>query len=239
MKRSLITPFLIASLISLLVASGCGSEENGTVATGERQADAAVTAGGTATYEVTFDTTWSEQTHPQDFLDDPHFSGLIGAVHNEHVTFWQEGLEASPGIKNMAETGSKDPLNEEIDAALAEGTALARLSGEGINPSPGRVSLTFQVDEEHPFVTLVSMIAPSPDWFVGVDTLSLREGGKWMDELVVELPPYDAGTDNGVSYGSPDEATEPPQPVSRILAGVLTKDGKVSPLGTFTFTRLS
>ena len=41
------------------------------------------------------------------------------------------------------------------------------------------------------------MLAPRPDWFVGVDGVSLRENGSWLDSKVVELVVFDAGTDSG------------------------------------------
>jgi len=44
--------------------------------------------------------------------------GLIGAAHNEHISLWNEGEFASLGIKNMAETGSKNPLNIDISSAI-------------------------------------------------------------------------------------------------------------------------
>ena len=80
------------------------------------------------TYEVTFTATWSEETHPDDFPPNPHFSGLIGASHNDKVTFWKEGELSSPGIKNMAETGDKNPLNLEIGNAILNKTAFKLIS---------------------------------------------------------------------------------------------------------------
>jgi hypothetical protein len=50
----------------------------------------------------------------------------------------------------------------------------------------------------------------------------------------VELFAYDAGTDSGTTFLSPDLATMPPVPVHRIQGGSL---GNGVPLGTFTFTR--
>ena len=92
----------------------------------------------------------------------------------------------------------------------------------------------FDVNVDFPLVTLVSMIAPSPDWFVGVSSLSLLEEGSWLGSVVVELFAYDAGTDGGVIYTSPNEATEPRANISRITASPFDV---ASPLGTFTFTR--
>lgn len=42
---------------------------------------------------------------------------------------------------------------------------------------------------------------PSPDWVVGVDSLNLcQKDCTWAEHKVVDLFPYDAGTDNGISY---------------------------------------
>ena len=63
--------------------------------------------GDVVQYEITLDATWSNATHPQAYPSSAHFSGLIGGTHNANVSFWQTDELASPGIKRMAETGSK------------------------------------------------------------------------------------------------------------------------------------
>jgi hypothetical protein len=191
----------------------------------------------TARYRVTFDATWSASTHPTDAPPGPHFSGLIGGTHRDPVRFWTEGALASEGIKAMAERGRKSPLDEEIQDAIAAGTAQHVLSGGDVPHSPGAVALDFEVGRDHPLVTLVSMIAPSPDWFVGVSGLSLLEGD-WVSEKVVALEAWDAGTDGGASFLSPDRALDPRQPIARIRSGPLVVGSAVPPLGTFTFRRL-
>jgi len=191
-----------------------------------------------ARYQLTLEATWSATTHPLEFPPNPHFSGLIGASHSPAVRLWEEGETATPGMKNMAETGGKSPLDSEIDALIGIGSACTTISGGGINPSPGVVTVTFTVSQDCPVVSVVSMIAPSPDWFVGVSALSLFENGEWIEQWVVELFPYDAGTDSGSSYASPDEPTESPEAIHRIETEPLLVDGTVPPLGTFTFSRL-
>ena len=185
-------------------------------------------------YNVVFRSTRSAETHPTDFPTNPHFSGLIGGTHDSDVTFWAEAALASRGIRNMAETGSKEPLSTEVEAAIGAGTAAALLSGGGINPSPAAVELAFDITVEHSLVALVSMIAPSPDWFVGVHDLVLLEEGVWVEEVVAQLLPYDAGTDSGVTFTSANEVTDPPVAVARIHVSPLDTS---TPLGTFTFTR--
>jgi hypothetical protein len=148
------------------------------------------------------------------------------------------GEQATPGIKNMAETGSKSPLVSEIDALIKQGSACGTISGGGINSSPGKVTVTFIISQDCPVVSVVSMFAPSPDWFVGVSGLRLFENDQWLDKKVMELLPYDAGTDSGTNYTSANKPTENPEVISRIEKEPLLTDGKVLPLGTFTFSRL-
>jgi hypothetical protein len=196
------------------------------------------TPAASAQYQLTFEATWSASTHPIDFPPNPHFSGLIGASHSPAVHLWEEGETATPGIKNMAETGGKSPLDSEIDSLIGRGDACVKISGGGIGRSPGAVTVTLTVNQDCPVVSVVSMIAPSPDWFVGVSGLSLYENGAWIEQKVVELFPYDAGTDSGGSYASPDEATGSPEGIRKIETEPLLVDGDVPPLGTFTFSRL-
>jgi hypothetical protein len=82
------------------------------------------------------------------------------------------------------------------------------------------------------------MVAPSPDWFVGVHDLDLLQGGDWAAQQTVTLHAYDAGTDSGATYDSKDRDTRPREPVSRIAGFPLEAGGSVAPFGTFTFTRL-
>lgn len=45
------------------------------------------------------------------------------------------------------------------------------------------------------------MLDPSPDWFVGVSGLELCLANcSWIENKVLELYPWDAGTDSGPTY---------------------------------------
>jgi hypothetical protein len=185
-----------------------------------------------AIYNVTFEADWSSETHPKDFPSNPHFSGLVGATHNQQARLWDMGQLASPGIQSMAETGAKDTLLTEVDDLIAEGTAEFSVSGPGIARSPGVASLFLDISQLFSLVTLTSMIAPSPDWFVGVDSLSLSSEGRWLDAVVIDLLPYDAGTDSGASFKSANLPSSPLEPITMISQSPL--DNGV-PLGRFRF----
>jgi hypothetical protein len=189
-------------------------------------------------YEVGFDATWSRQSHPREFPANPHFSSLVGGTHSARESFWEPAGFASDGIEAMAERGSAAVLADEVRAAIGRGTAEFLLRGDALPLSPGSVSLEFQVSAEFPLVTLVTMVAPSPDWFVGVHGLSLIEDGEWVGERRVELFPYDAGTDSGATYLSADRDTRPREPIALIAGPPLRTGGRVEAMGTFTFRRL-
>ena len=101
-----------------------------------------------------------------------HFTTLIGAVHNGSVTFWSDGGTASAGIESMAELGGTSTFKSEINAAMPNALAVIEQSIASGGTATATVDITLTTD--HPLVTLTSMVAPSPDWFVGVSGLSLR-----------------------------------------------------------------
>ncbi|RKZ15082.1 hypothetical protein DRQ50_08005 [bacterium] len=188
----------------------------------------------TASYDVRFDATWTAITHPQNYPPGPHFSGLVGGTHDSTVVFWSPDDLASLGIRRMAEWGSQTELLAEVDGAILTGAASQTIAAPPLWVVPGNISTNFEVSPAHPLITLVAMLAPSPDWFVGVAGLDLRDNGEWVEELVVDLYVWDAGTDSGVSYTSPDLVTAPPDPVTSLDAAPFTPG---VPVGRYTFTR--
>jgi len=45
------------------------------------------------------------------------------------------------------------------------------------------------------------LTGPTPDWIVGVPGLNLcKRDCTWIDETIVDLYPWDAGTDDGITY---------------------------------------
>jgi len=111
----------------------------------------------------------------------------------------------------------------------------ARISGPALFGINAAVNATFEIDLAHPLVSVVTMVAPSPDWFVGVHDLPLFENGNWVAETSVELLAWDAGTDSGTTFTSPNADVTPHLPIT-LQSGEFPLEGFV-PLGTFTFTR--
>jgi len=216
-------------VLFVVLLSGC-SENETVITTPELDLN--------ARYRVTFNATWSAQTHPNEFPASAHFSGLIGMTHNGNTMLFKNGEVASDGIKNMAETGSKNPLEAEIQNFISDGTGNTLISGGGINSSPGEVSLDFDVLISHTLVSVVSMLAPSPDWFIAVGNINLIENAEWVTSKTITVDIYDSGTDDGTTFTSPDEPTDPRVPIFIINTPPIAVNNVVAPLGSITFTKI-
>ena len=188
-----------------------------------------------ATYSVTFQGTWTTSVTSGGLPSGAHFTTLIGGVHNAEVTFLREGAMASAGVESMAELGGTPTLESEINAAMPNAFAVIEQSIASGGTATATVDITLPTD--HPRVTLLSMVAPSPDWFVGVSGLTLLDDqGDWLASRVLNLYPWDAGTEEGTEFSLSNAATSP-QGVITSLRGM----GKFSnePIATLTFTRQS
>lgn len=59
----------------------------------------------------------------------------------------------------------------------------------------------FRTDKVNHLFTVAVALHPSPDWFLGVTRFELcQEDNTWLPERELDLYPWDAGTDSGVSY---------------------------------------
>lgn len=170
-------------------------------------------AQSSATYRMTFEGTWTTAVTPGGLPGSAHFTILIGAVHSDGVTFWQRGGMASPGVELVAELGQTGTFKREIEAGEHVFAVIDKIPGD----VTGEVTEDIEVTSDHPLVTLLSMIAPSPDWFIGVSGLSLLNSeGRWLRRLEVDLFPYDAGTEEGTGFSLSNPATVPQETITSI-----------------------
>ena len=170
--------------------------------------DPAAAFPSTAVYTVTFTGDWTTSVTPDGVPSGAHFSPLVGGVHNAGISVVESGGTASAGVESMAEVGGTAGLEAEVVAAMAD--ALAVLNGSGnISPTASQ-SLTATLSTEYPRLTLLTMVAPSPDWFVGVSGLPLlNSDGHWLRAHEVHLYPWDAGTEDGSEFSLDNLATTP------------------------------
>ena len=190
-----------------------------------------------ATYTVAFQGAWNTTVTTGGVPSGAHFTTLIGGVHNADVTFLREGGMATAGVESMAELGGTGTLANEVRAAEPNALSVLQGSGGNIGPTGSSTINMVTLTTDHPRVTLLSMVAPSPDWFVGVSGLSLLDAGAgWLPSQTVNLYSWDAGTEEGTEFSLTNSATSPQETITS-LRGI----GKFSNerIATLTFTRQS
>ncbi|MYH50145.1 MAG: tandem-95 repeat protein [Gammaproteobacteria bacterium] len=186
------------------------------------------------TYRVRFEGNWTLASTPGGVAPGGHFTTLIGGVHGSGVTFWRAGERASPGVEGVAEEGFTGTFRSEVAASPHTRSVIQEgVAGGGT----GRATFNIDVTRTHPRVTLLSMIGPSPDWFVGVSGVSLLDGAdEWRESHVVDLFPYDAGTEEGDDFSLSNPDTSPQGVITRIAATGPFSNVRMARL---TFTRLT
>lgn len=190
-------------------------------------------------YNVTFQINWNSQDFPTDYPNNDHFSKLIGWSHIPNNNFFKVGTIASQGIEDMAELGATTPLDNELATKIANKEGLAYYIGENLSSGVGTISQTIEVTKEFSAVTLVTMLAPSPDWYLGVIDINLLKDGGFVAQKTVDGLIYDAGTDDGTTYSSPNSDSSPKQPIALFVDAPIGNGTTVSPaIATVTFTKL-
>ncbi len=76
-----------------------------------------------------------------------------------------------------------------------------------------------------------------PFYQCALHDLPLFRNRRWAEEIVVTIFPYDAGTDSGLTYTSPNARTTRPEPIALLQAPPVLVDGEVPPMGAMTFRR--
>ncbi|MCY4157318.1 MAG: spondin domain-containing protein, partial [Gammaproteobacteria bacterium] len=184
-----------------------------------------------ATYEMTFQGLWTADDITDSSLPSgAHFTEVIGAKHNSSTRIWRRGGIASEGVEGVAEFGSTGTLRSEINSnANTDGIISA---GSTNNGPISAVSTTFNINSSHPLVSVLSMIAPTSDWFVGIDSEPLRQNGAWRDRVQLDLYPYDAGTENGNAWSLGGGNVDPHETITSIRNTGRFRD---NPLARITF----
>ncbi|CAH2108584.1 unnamed protein product [Euphydryas editha] len=182
-----------------------------------------------AKYELTFTGIWSRHTHPRFYPENdwiPRYSDLVGASHATDYILWAPGTLVSEGFREFAEHANGSKLEGEIREKIGDGVrTLIKGKGHGYRKMSNPTYAFFRTDKTNHLFTVAVAIHPSPDWFLGVTRFELcQEDKTWLQERELNLYPWDAGTDSGVSYESANIETFPQDAVSRVQTSSYDKN---------------
>ncbi|XP_064627285.1 spondin-1-like isoform X2 [Lineus longissimus] len=203
---------------------------------------------GVAKYHMVFQGNWSRHTHPKDYPTKKqllHWSNIVGASHSKDYMLWQYGNEASQGVKDVCEFGYPRSMENEIKEHGEHVRTVIKTPGIWNNLADSRWA-RFTVNRTHHLMSMLTMLGPSPDWCVGVSALDLCKADcNWKGDIRIELYPWDAGTDSGLSYMSQNAKTVPQEKIKRILKQNIDNAGSpfygpdpIKPMATLIIKRL-
>ncbi len=203
-------------------------------------------------FRITYRIDWSESANgvaPPDETS-TEIPPIIGIVHNMDYTPWDVGqvvgarlpddmdpdTDERRGVEFIAEGGM--PTNLQAEAVVQQtagdvaadaniGIFILHETDQKRNTSTGSVQFTRTQDitatKAHTELTIINMIAASPDWFSGTSRASLVNADcTWKDSFTVPIRVYDAGTQqDNVAFrfgGSLNPDQNPHVPIS-LLCG--------------------
>lgn len=212
----------VIAVIAVLVFTNCSTanedeKPNATDPVEEKQTN--------AKYSVTFEINWNKNDFPVDYPSGAHFSSIVGWSHKTTSTFMKVGTFASKGIKDVAETGSTVEIKKEIEEKISNKEGKKFFKGSGLGSGVGKIEIEIEVDTDYPSISLITMIAPSPDWYVGIVNINLYANEKFISERTLDGLVYDAGTDDGLTFRAANKETDPQQKIFLLTAPPLG-DGK-------------
>jgi len=182
---------------------------------------------------------WSGKNHPIGYdsvSENAHWSPPVLLAHSKFAELWSSGQIASPGIESVAETGSTSTLQSEIEVLQTQGLAgdLVIGSGQFNARDPPQVFESITLGPSAPYLSTISMMAPSPDWFSGFSSFSPRgPGGFWFQTFELLTYPFDAGTEQGDTYSINNDPESPHGPIFPLTKDTVPDTGiLLDPTGT-------
>lgn len=128
----------------------------------------------------------------------------------------------------MSQSGSPSLLLAELDIQ-EDGVILDQKTGSVLtiakNTTNEQTLQTARLDVEHPYITTISKIAPSPDWFSDFYNFSAVDSATstWYESFIIQTYPWDAGTDSGTTYNADDVPTDPPVEIFQLTVDTIPK----------------
>ncbi|XP_044749130.1 spondin-1-like [Coccinella septempunctata] len=174
-----------------------------------------------AKYELVFEGLWTRNTHPQDYPSNiwyTKFGDIVGASHGYDQSFWKYEDYASESLKILGERGDTRSLEKELKEKMGKSVrTIIKANGLRYPNITGKTFAFFRVDAKNHLISIVTKITPSPDWILGVSNFELcRDDCTWTEKRVLNLYPWDIGTDDGLSYNSPNEPLSEPKTIQKI-----------------------
>ncbi|KAL3863280.1 hypothetical protein ACJMK2_005045 [Sinanodonta woodiana] len=169
-----------------------------------------------AEYDLTFYGEWTYMTFPKmypRYRPPAQWSKLVGRSHDASYQMWSVDSYATPPVRLFAEKADSSEYDQEVQAYKG---ILDAFTAASIPSGAGRSSVHFLADGLRSKLSFAVKIIPSPDWIVGLSSFDLCDKGRWRKKVNVDLFPIDVGTDQGLTFSSPNWPSDPQEKIYQI-----------------------
>ena len=136
-----------------------------------------------AKYLIKFVGTWTGTCHQDYYFSNAHWSPLTGVSHDYTYEVWNACMKnVSRGVALVSQTGNVSVIEDEYEArgdSVKDSVRGVTIDGDGMTMDE------LYVDCSHPYVSVLTMLAPSVDRMVGVAGLKLCDGDTWKSSVKV------------------------------------------------------
>lgn len=151
-----------------------------------------------------------------------HFTPRLLVAHTANVDLFEPGTPASIGLTRIAEGGDTTELESALATSFPADQA-NQVFGGLVSPATTSADYTFETND-HPYLSLLSMLVPTNDAFVGLDN--------WLipttpGTYTVTLNAYDAGTEANDEINSSNTTLTGPGGIA--LGGAPDSPGMATP----------
>lgn len=127
-----------------------------------------------AVYKVTLEGHWSRELFPKHYPEvrpPAHFSKSFGVSHDSNFSLFKLDRTASPGLKEFCESTDTDVWeNVEINSKIVFDEFII----PKLNDPMDQIESRLFVQSNNSLISLITKLMPSPDWFIGIDSLQVR-----------------------------------------------------------------
>lgn len=199
-----------------------------------------------AEFIITFRTNWGKPGtgkilgYPVPPEEAPHTGNMFLAIHNHSYYPFKLGENASTGVANSAMYGTNDDLINEIKSQKND---YYKYYIAPVLQTPGMYQFNnVTANADYPYMSFVTMVAPSPDWFTGISSINLLN---IQTSASIPIYAYDAGTDSGTKFITLPKhpLNDASKPISYLASGEMFPKGiavkDIPPFAFIDIMRLS
>lgn len=188
----------------------------------------------TAVYNVTFMSEWGNNPKEINAPPNPHTGNMFLITQNGKIKLFNVGSYAIKGISNTSMYGTIDDLM----MSFMNNNDVGQVVTAPVLKTPGQTTLTISADRNYHYLSFVTMVAPSPDWFTGISSLNLMPNGQWINRAIIPLFVHDAGTDSGMGFNTEHYLEQNPKQITLKNDTFLYPDGQLKPIAFLRIDRI-